>query len=42
MESERCEVIGEMKQHGVIVPEEWCGRKAKTDITIRLGKEIRG
>lgn len=42
MESERCEVIGELKQHGVIEPDEWNGGKEKSNMTQRLGKEIRG
>ncbi|KAF7870020.1 hypothetical protein EAF04_004804 [Stromatinia cepivora] len=40
-ENERCQVIGEMKQWGVIIVNEWLGVKEKKDITTRLGKEIR-
>ncbi|TEY68111.1 hypothetical protein BOTCAL_0122g00130 [Botryotinia calthae] len=40
-ESEIWEVVGELKQHGNILIGEWKGINAKTDITIRLGREIR-
>ncbi|APA13349.1 hypothetical protein SS1G_08066 [Sclerotinia sclerotiorum 1980 UF-70] len=39
--NERCQVIGEMKQWGVVIVDEWYGVKEKKDITTRLGKEIR-
>jgi hypothetical protein len=38
---ERCQVIGEMKQHGVIDINQWEGREAKSSMTKKLGRELR-
>ncbi|CAG8973647.1 hypothetical protein HYALB_00002213 [Hymenoscyphus albidus] len=40
--SERSQVIGELKKPGIIKPDEWNGTRHKSDVTNRLGKEIRG